>query len=99
MLSYARETDFTRSLDDFFARLRDGDRVAYGSDDIDRAVEYGAVDTALVSADVPVQRRTEIESDVAEQGGETLVVPDDGERGARFAEPFEVGGLLRYQVE
>lgn len=86
------------ALDGFFERLRDGDRVAYGDDDLDRAVEYGAVDTALVSADLTAERRTEIVSAVVDQGGEVLIVPGDSERGARFAETFEVGALLRRPV-
>lgn len=85
-------------LADFFARLRDDDPVAYGAADVRQAAEYGAVDTALVGASVPSERRAEIETAVDEQGGETVVVPDGFDRGARFGETFGVGALLRFPV-
>ncbi|MFC7140883.1 peptide chain release factor aRF-1 [Halosimplex aquaticum] len=85
-------------LDEFFERLRNGDAVVYG-DDVERAVEYGAVDTALVASTVDPDRREAVETAVAEHGGETLTIPTEFDRGARFAETFRVGALLRFPVE
>jgi len=85
-------------VDDFFGRLRDDDPVAYGVEDVLRAAEYGAVDTALVSADVASDTRERVETAVAEQGGGAVVVTDGSDRGARFGETFGVGALLRFPV-
>lgn len=83
------------AIEAFFTRLRDGDRVVYGDADLDRALQRGTVETALVSAAVDRDRRDEIAAAVADQGGEAVVLPTDTDRGARFAETFRVGALLR----
>ncbi|MEF8850912.1 MAG: Vms1/Ankzf1 family peptidyl-tRNA hydrolase [Haloarculaceae archaeon] len=85
-------------VDDFFARLRGDDPVAYGVDDVLQAAEYGAVETALVAGDVDPATRERVEAAVADRGGETVVVPDGFDRGARFAGTFGVGALLRFPV-
>lgn len=86
-------------LDEFFKRLRDGDTVAYGSNEMEKAIEYGAVDTAILSTDVPRDRRRDIQTGVDQQGGHTCVVSTETERGAQFADAFDgVGALLRFSV-
>jgi len=71
-------------LDAFFERLRDDDRVTYGADALDRALEYGAVDELLVADSVDPERRAELEAAVERQGGESVVVSTDTDRGERF---------------
>lgn len=86
-------------LGEFFRRLRDEETVAYGVDEVEKAIEYGAVDTAILSSEVPQDRRDEIQTGVDQQGGDTCVVSTETERGAQFAETFNgVGALLRYSV-
>jgi len=86
-------------LDEFHTRLRDCDPVAYG-DAIDRAIEFCAVDTLLVSSALPAERRDALATAVERQGGDTCVVDAETERGARFSEAFGgVGALLRFPVE
>jgi len=87
-------------LDAFFERVRDGDRVTYGADAIDRAIEYGAVDELLVADSVDRERRAQLATAVDRQGGEVVVVSTDADRGERFARAFDgVGALLRFPVE
>ncbi|MFB6069302.1 MAG: peptide chain release factor aRF-1 [Halobacterium sp.] len=86
-------------LDDFFAGLRDDDAVTYGLEDVERAAEFGAVDSALVASNLPEEERAGVERAVDAQGGETYVVSTGTERGARFADAFGgVGALLRFPV-
>lgn len=86
-------------LDQFFAGLRDGDTVAYGIEDVDRAIEFGAVETALLASTLPRERRTELERAVTRQGGDVFVISNETERGARLADTFgQVGALLRFPV-
>jgi len=94
----AEQRAVREQVDEFFGRLRDDDPVAYGVEDVLQAAEYGAVDTALVSANVSSDSRERLETAVAEKGGETVLVTDGSDRGARFGETFEVGALLRFPV-
>ena len=95
----AEQREGREHLEEFYSRLRDGDTVAYGTDEIERAIGFGAVDTALVASTVPRARRQELETDVSQQGGDFYVVSSDTERGSRFADNFGgVGALLRFPV-
>lgn len=86
-------------LDEFFTRLRDNEPVAYGISDVNQAIEFGAVDVALVSSQMAKNRREQFERSVREQGGDFIVVSDKTERGSRFSESFgEVAALLRFPV-
>lgn len=77
------------ALGDFFAALHAEDEpVAYGPEKTDRALEFDAVETLLVS------ERRSIESlreRVQGEGGDCVMVPMGIDRGERFAEAF--GGI------
>lgn len=93
----AERRDERARLEEFYARLRDGDTVAYGDDEVERAIEFGAVETALVASSVPRDRRRELETAVSRRGGDVVVVSSETERGSRFADAFGgVGALLRF---
>jgi peptide chain release factor subunit 1 len=88
------------ALERFRERLHDdADEVAYGDEETDRALEYGAVETLLVSGGRPPDDVREYEERTAEEGGEVVVVPPETEDGARFDETFGVAALLRYPVD
>ncbi|MFC6719203.1 Vms1/Ankzf1 family peptidyl-tRNA hydrolase [Natrialbaceae archaeon GCM10025810] len=89
------------ALETFFDDRRDDEEaVAYGDEAIDRALEYDAVDTLLVSTALEGGRMREVGDRATEQGGETVVVPDDFPDGRRFAEAFDgVGALLRFPID
>jgi len=75
------------------------DPVTYGTTEVERALEFGAVETALVSASLDGERRDELEAAVFDQGGETVVVSDETGDGARFdAASGGVAALLRFPV-
>ncbi len=95
----AERRESRERLAEFFERLRDDDRVTYGRDALDRAIEYGAVDVALVATSVPREDREAIETAVEAKGGAVCVVSTDTDRGDRFARAFDgVGALLRFPV-
>jgi len=86
-------------LDAFFRRLRDDEPVTYGGEALERAIKYGAVETALLSTDIPQDRREDLAAAVQQQGGETQVISVETERGDQFAATFDgVGGLLRFDI-
>jgi len=87
------------ALEAFFTGLRDGDTVTYGRAEVATAVEYGAVETALLGVTIPRDEREDLAKAVADQGGDVLVIDAETERGAQFAENFGgVGALLRFPV-
>ncbi|WP_435175431.1 Vms1/Ankzf1 family peptidyl-tRNA hydrolase [Halorussus sp. AFM4] len=102
--------EMREALDRFFGALdagnagggdaTDGDDVVYGRDAVEEALEYDAVETLLVSADLPVDEVRDYQERVENEGGDCVVVPADFDRGRRFREAF--GGLaaiLRFPVE
>lgn len=91
--------DARAALDEFFDRLPD-DEVAYGREDVDDALTYGAVGTLLVAESLPAAEREEYAARAEDEDGDYVVVPEGGERGERFAEAFDgVGALLRFPFE
>ncbi len=102
--SEAVDDDRTRrerdALDRFFRAIDEGDDVVYGQEETADALEYGAVDTLLVSADLPADAVREFEERAEGEGGDVVVVSTGFEDGERFREAFGgVGGLLRFPVE
>ncbi|NGM67970.1 single-stranded DNA-binding protein [Natronolimnobius sp. AArcel1] len=93
--------DARDALEDFFAGVRDDDEaVAYGYDEVDDALEYDAVDRLLLSTGLEEQRLQPLGDRTAEQGGDTVVVPDDFADGERFLEAFDgIAALLRFPID
>ncbi|WP_049926823.1 Vms1/Ankzf1 family peptidyl-tRNA hydrolase [Halopiger goleimassiliensis] len=93
--------DARETLSSFFDVVRDDDRpVAYGTDEVDDALEYDAVETLLLSTALEGRQLQRFGDRAVEQGGETVVVPDDFPGGDRFAEAFDgIGALLRFPIE
>ncbi|WP_225332665.1 Vms1/Ankzf1 family peptidyl-tRNA hydrolase [Halomicrobium urmianum] len=89
------------ALDDFFSALEDdGEPVAYGPEETCEALEYGAVDTVLVSETLPAEDVREYEQAAEEEGGDLVVIPTGFDRGARFESAFGgVGALLRFKIK
>ena len=89
------------ALDRFFEAIREReDEVVYGEDDVEEALSYDAVDTVLVSDGLPAEEVREIADRAAEEGGESIVVPTEIERGRQFHESFGgVAALLRFPIE
>ncbi|SEW11419.1 Vms1/Ankzf1 family peptidyl-tRNA hydrolase [Natrinema salifodinae] len=93
--------DVRETLETFFEGVRDDDEpVAYGVDEVDDALEYDAVETLLLSTALEGRELQELGDRTVDQGGETVVVPDDFPDGERFVEAFDgVGALLRFPID
>ena len=95
----AEQQEARKYLDEFYSRLRDGDTVAYGSAEVGKAIEFGAVETVLITSSVPRDEREKLENEVSQQGGELIVISTDTERGAQLADNFGgIGALLRFPI-
>lgn len=106
-LTAAEREELEAALDRFFAGLEADDpeesevsAVTYGLEAVDEALEYDAVETALVSTELDDETASEIERRASEAGGKCLVVPTTVERGEEFAGEFGgVGAVLRFPIE
>lgn len=87
-------------LDEFYKRLGGSDgAVAYGLDEIEQAIEYGAVDSLALSENLPTERIREYEQQVEQQGGEAVVVSTDFERGEQLMSVFDgMAAILRFPI-
>lgn len=93
------QTAARSALDEFYSRLRNGDRVAYGDDEVRTALSYGAVDVCLIADSTDREQRIELEEAVADQGGQTVIVPTVFDGGQQFDAAFGgVGALLRFPI-
>lgn len=95
LLSEERQ-EAQEQLTEFFERLREGKTVTYGAGEVERATEFGAVETLLVSPKVAEDGLIEA---VEQQGGNVAFVRGDSDRGERFCEHFNgLGALLRFPI-
>lgn len=94
------ETDARDSLDRFLHALDEGDPAVGGREDVERALEYDAVDTLLLLDSLPPEDAQELEERALESGADTVVVPEDIERADQLRVAFDgLGALLRYPIK
>lgn len=89
------------ALDRFYKGLRDGGDgvVEYGEENVATALEYGAVDTLLLSESLATDTIRDLEERTEEKGGTALVVSTDFEQGEQLQSVF--GGMaatLRFPI-
>lgn len=92
------EREATRML---FKSLHDDDlHATYGEDEIQRALEYGAVSKLLVTQNKDPETIAEYQEAVGNQGGELVIVSTDFEKGEQLEKAFGgIAALLRYQID
>lgn len=105
-LEAAGREEVRAALDRFFSGLEadaaddESPPVTYGREAVDEALQYDAVETALVAEGVDGETASEIERRATEAGGECLVVPTGFERGEQFAAAFDgIGAVLRFPID
>lgn len=82
----------------FKSRLRDDNAVAYGKDEVSTALEYGAVDTLLLSADLAAGYINERSEAVRNQGGEVTLISTVHEQGQQLEQFGGEAALLRFDI-
>lgn len=86
----------------FLQGLRDNSstKSTYGRDFVDKALNYGAVDTLLLSEDTDRETILEYENRVENQGGDLVTISGDFTEGEQFIKGFNgIGALLRFNIE
>lgn len=89
-------------MDTFFKSLHEQSdtHATYGEDAVDKALDYGAVDTLLLSENIDRNIMKEYQDKVKNQGGELLIISDDFSEGNQFWEGFNgMGAILRYRLD
>jgi len=97
------------TLDRFFEALHESsgtedgnsaEPVVYGREEVERALDYDAVETLLVSEALPVEDVRDLREEVSNEGGDCRVVSTDFDRGKQFSEAFGgVAAILRFPIE
>lgn len=87
--------------DRFFQGLKADDiHVTYGTDNIDTALEQGAVKTLLVSDKASADEIIERKETVENQGGKLVTVSTEFEQGQRLWQAFDgTAAILRYSLD
>lgn len=101
ILSSHEMLEAKRAMDTFFDALSGGtdENATYGSDKVEQALEYGAVEMLLLSEDLEHDTVDSLSEAAQQTGAEILYIPDDFERGSQLAESFDgVAAILRYDV-
>lgn len=88
------------TVNTFFENIADGKSV-YGYDEVMQAIEYGAVETVVLSESYyPFTEKYQQLVDAAEEyGGSVTIIPESFELGSQFKQGFGgVGAILRYPI-
>jgi protein pelota len=105
-LKNIRIAEETRLVEEALARLgRNTTDVTYGTNEVKRATEYGAVERLLVAdtmlREASDQERTVIENimrNVETKGGQVTVISTEHEAGAKLQGLGGIAALLRFQI-
>ncbi|MFP4632912.1 MAG: mRNA surveillance protein pelota [Halobacteriales archaeon] len=90
-----------RLIDELMERISDDGAAAYGVEEVERAVEYGAVERLLVVDDFLREHREDVGGlleRVEQKGGEVTVFSSEFEPGMRLESLGGVAALLRYRL-
>ncbi len=100
-LSEAEDRPARETLDQLFDALESDDEAAvYGREGVEKALEFDAVETLLVSEALPVEETQDLIEQANEIEADYVLIPTDIRRGEQFEEGFEgLGALLRFQIE
>ncbi len=95
----------TKLVEKFFEEVSKDGLVTYGINEVKKAVEYGAVETLLVSDGYIEKLREEnkfnelnkLMEDAEKSGAKVAIISGEHEAGERFSE-MQIGALLRYKI-
>jgi len=91
----SKESEYVGEL---LKRMRKEEKVVYGPEETRKAVEYGAVETLLVSEE-RVGDFEKIMDQVEKQQGKVVIIGNDHEKGSQFLHLGGIAGFLRYELQ
>jgi len=90
----ARETEFVENL---LKEINREGLVFYGKEETEKAIEYGAIETLLVSEE-KIPDFEEIMDKVEKQSGKVRIISSEHESGEKFLHLGGIAAFLRYEV-
>ncbi|NIO21054.1 MAG: mRNA surveillance protein Pelota, partial [Candidatus Aenigmarchaeota archaeon] len=90
----ARETELVEKL---LQEINKDGLAVYGKKETMKAVEYGAIETLLVSEE-SIPDFEEIMDKVEKQGGNIRIISSDHESGEKFLNLGGIAGFLRFKI-
>lgn len=98
ILKETRVSKESEHVGELLKRMRKEEKVVYGPEETRNAVEYGAVETLLVSEE-RVGDFEDIMEKVEKQQGNVVIIGGDHEKGEQFLHLGGIAGFLRFEVE
>ena len=87
-------------MENFFDKLgKDKDKTAYGKEPVEKALQYGAVETLLLSKKLKKSEIKKFEKKALETDGVVHLVSIETEEGEQFWNLSGIGAILRFKVE
>lgn len=87
-------------LEKFFNMLgKQREKTAYGKEEVDKALKYGAVDTILLSKKLKNEDIKKYEKTAAETSAKVELISNETEEGEQFLNLSGIGAILRFKVE
>lgn len=92
-------TKETEILKKFFMMLgKNPEMIAYKKDDVNKALEMGAVDTLLISKDIKREDARELEEKAANIDAKITFISTETEEGIQFRNIGGLGAFLRFRI-
>ncbi len=86
-------------MSEFFRLLsQEGNKVAYGESEVDKALEMGAVDKLLLSESLDDEMIERYEDKAEETGAEVVIVSTDTSEGAQLKDIGRIAAILRFAI-
>jgi peptide chain release factor subunit 1 len=87
-------------LENFFNKLgKDKDKTAYGKEPVLKALDYGAVETLLLSKKLDKKELKEFEKKAQETSTKVELISNDTSEGVQFFNLGGIGAILRYKIQ
>jgi len=91
-------------VEKFLERISKGEKVAYGIEEVKKALEYGAIEMLLVSDDYLLRERENWDVDgfiekARNMGGKVVILSSEFEPGEIVSKLGGIGALLRFEVK
>ncbi len=89
----------TEIVEEFLKRVSKGELVVYGFEEVEKAVEYGAVEKLLISEDLLFgnEKVQELANKAEKMGAKIEIISTDHESGEQF-KSFGIAAFLRFQI-
>ncbi|UZE94174.1 MAG: peptide chain release factor aRF-1 [Candidatus Pacearchaeota archaeon] len=86
-------------LEKFFTMLaKESEKIAYGSEQVKKALEMGAVEKLLISTSIDKKIRIELENKAKSIAAEVHLISEETEEGIQFKNLSGIGAILRFVI-